>query len=329
MNPSSPRVGVVSRANDPCVALVRRALAARGAELVDLLTARFPTDTNVSIALGDDALALEFAGVDLRSLRALWLRHPVLGELPTELPDDERAACAGQCEAALWAALGCFEGYVLDPVESLLAAPGKPQQLALARRCGLDVPRTLVTNDASAVRAFAAHHADGVVCKLIESGALGLTREGGGTRSFPTTRLTDEDLASLDGLNLSPMIFQELIPKALEARVTVVGREMFVAAVAPGDVVDVRTDPSLIASLRPYDGVPEPVRVAILRMLDRLSLDFATADLARTPDGRWVFFEINTVSFFDHVEAHAGLPISSAVADLLLGLRPSRAHRSP
>lgn len=324
MNPSSPRVGVVSRADDPCVALVRRALAARGAELVELPTARFPTASTVSIALGDDAPALAFAGVDLRTLHALWLRHPTLGTLPPELPPDDRAACESQCEAALWAALGCFEGYVLDPVASLLAAPGKPEQLVLARRCGLDVPRTLVTNDPVAVRDFAARTPRGVVCKLIESGALGLTREGGGTRSFPTTRVTDDDLASLDGLSVSPMIFQELLPKALEARVTVVGREVFVAAVTPGDVVDVRTDPALIAALRPYDGLPDVVRAGLLRMLDRLALDFATADLVKTPDGRWVFLEVNTVSFFDHVEAHAGLAISRAVAELLLGIRPSR-----
>ena len=321
---SSPRVGVVSRPDDPSVALVRRALAARGAELVALPTDRLPVEAALSIALDDGPPAVSLGGVDLRSLRSLWIRHPSLGELPASLPPEERDACRGQCEAALWAALGCFEGYALDPVEALLAAPSKPQQAALARRCGLATPRTLVTNDPRAARDFAASCPGGAVCKLVESGSLSLARDGGGARSFPTTLLTDAHLASLDGLELAPMIFQELVPKALEARVTVVGRDVFVAAVAPGDVVDVRTEPSLLAALRPYEGLPDAVRGGLLRLLDRLGLDFATADLALTPEGRWVFLEVNTVSFFDHVEAHAGLPISAAVAELLLGLRPSR-----
>ncbi len=323
MRTPSPRVGVVSRPDDPSVALVRDALAARGAELVAIPTGRLPLDARVSIELDGGAPAITLADVDLGALRAVWIRHPSLGALPDDLPPDERAACEGQVEAALWSALGCFEGYVLDPVDALLGAPGKAQQLRLARRCGLAVPRTLVTNDPAAVRRFASA-CDGVVCKLVESGALSVARDDGGARSFPTTALSADDLAALDGLALAPMIFQELVPKELEARVTVVGREVFVAAVETRGAVDVRTDPALIAGLRRYDGLPDAVREGLLRVLDAAGLDFATADLARTADGRWVFLEFNTVSFFDHVERHAGLPIAAAVAGLLLGDRPSR-----
>jgi glutathione synthase/RimK-type ligase-like ATP-grasp enzyme len=58
-----------------------------------------------------------------------------------------------------------------------------------------------------------------------------------------------------------------------------------------------------------------------------LRLDFATVDLILTPDGRYVFLEVNTVSFFSFVEKATGLPISGAVADLLLGRSAPRVER--
>lgn len=66
----------------------------------------------------------------------------------------------------------------------------------------------------------------------------------------------------------------------------------------------------------------------LVALLDRFGLDFATLDVVLTRDGRWVLLEVNTTSFFDHVEVCAGLPISGAVADLLLGLAPSRVARA-
>ena len=62
----------------------------------------------------------------------------------------------------------------------------------------------------------------------------------------------------------------------------------------------------------------------LLALLNHAGLNFATADVILTPDGRYVFLEINTTSYFDFVEASTGMPISAAVANLLMGLAPPR-----
>ena len=59
----------------------------------------------------------------------------------------------------------------------------------MAARHGLDVPRSLVSNDPDAVRAFAARFPGGLVGKLIESGGVSL-QGAGGLSAFPTFAVT-------------------------------------------------------------------------------------------------------------------------------------------
>jgi glutathione synthase/RimK-type ligase-like ATP-grasp enzyme len=324
VDPRTSKVVVLTRdaSSDPGIALVGRALEVRGAELAVVETGRFPAQLSLTLELDGNETHAAIGGVSLDGVRAVWVRHLEADALPDDMRPDERAASLRQADAALWALVECADTFVLDPPEALLAAPQKPRVQQLAARLGLDVPRTLVTNSADAVRAFAARCPSGMVCKLVESGSLGLA-----DASFPTLAVSPAELDAVDGLGgleLAPMIFQERLDKALELRVTVVGAQVFVAGVDPGAAVDVRSDPELIRALRRFDDLPPPVVERLLRLLDRLRLNFATADIVRTRDGRWVLLEVNSISFFDHVEKWAGLPISSAVADLLLGIVPPR-----
>lgn len=308
---------------DPCIALVERAMSERGEALSLVSTERYPDGLPLRLDLHPAGSRISLGEHDLSAARSVWLRDLAQpASLPEGLREDHRAACETQSTAGLSSLLGCLDAYVLDPIEALASAGHKPRIQRLATREGLDTPRTLVTNDPDAAQAFVRAQPAGAVCKLIDSGAVGLDGE-----SFPTTQVTEDDLRRMEGLPLAPMIFQELLAKELELRVTVIAREVFVAAVPTGDVVDVRTDPSLVEAYRAYEGLPDEVIARLLRLLDRLGLDFASVDLVRTRDARWVLLEVNSTSYFDHIERVAGLPISGAVADLLLGRSPPRVRR--
>ena len=56
----------------------------------------------------------------------------------------------------------------------------------------------------------------------------------------------------------------------------------------------------------------------------RLGLLYGAIDLVETPDGRHVFLELNPSGEFFWLEQQPGLPISAALADILLGLAPRR-----
>lgn len=322
-----PKIVAIARdpAGDPCVALVEAALAARGVELWPVSTARYPAEAALELEMGARP-RISLGGVRLDDADAIWIRHLGAEGLPEGMRADERAAAATQSEVALWSALACAPGFVLDPPEALLAVPAKPRMQALAAALGLEVPRTLVTNARAAVRAFAATCPGGIVCKLVESGAVSVA-DGEGAGQMPTMALDEADLDDLAGLELAPMIFQEKVAKRVELRVTIVGERVWAAGVETGDAVDVRMHPELIRGLRPFPGLPAAVEGPLLALCGHLGLNFASADVVLTEDDRWVFLELNSTSFFDHVERFAGLPIAGSVAALLLGEAPRRGRR--
>ena len=319
--------------DDPCVELVRRAVLARGGELFALDTGQFPTAALLRLEperWAEARLGVGASSLSIGEVSAIWIRHFTPGAgLPTDLEPALDRACRSQSSAALWALVESLPVFTLDPPEVLLQAPLKPRQMQLARAAGLDVPRTLLTNDPAAVRAFAALCPTGIVTKLVSSS---LSVDGSdGREPIYTRRVEPGELASLEGLDLCPMLFQERVEKALELRITVVGSQMFTAAVDPTTSAlgadDWRRDRALLKSFRPYRDLPEAVGARLFALLDRLGLDFATVDLILTPDGRYVFLEVNTISFFSFVELATSLPISGAVADLLLGRSAPRVER--
>jgi glutathione synthase/RimK-type ligase-like ATP-grasp enzyme len=51
--------------------------------------------------------------------------------------------------------------------------------------------------------------------------------------------------------------------------------------------------------------------------MTRLGLVYGAIDMRRTPDGEYVFLEVNTAGEFLFIEDRTGQPISSAVAKWL------------
>jgi len=324
-------VCTASTVNDPGVDLVIRALAARGAEVLRWETDFFPSDLQLTVGWDQkDRLLLSSAAgeVDLRQISSVWLRHTDTGgQLPDDLDPVHREASRLESDSMIWGMLECLNVFQLDPPERLRCAPYKPRQLQLAREVGLEIPRTLITNSPQQVRDFASTCQHGVIAKMVDGSSVSIKTDRGESPIY-TRHLAEEDFADLDGLSLCPMIFQEAVPKALELRLTVVGERVFVAAVdsqvSTIGADDWRQDKGLVRAFRPYDHCPRTILDRLLVMLDRLGLNFATIDLIVTPDGRYVFLEFNTISYFDFVERATGFPISAAIADLLLGLAPSR-----
>jgi glutathione synthase/RimK-type ligase-like ATP-grasp enzyme len=107
-------------------------------------------------------------------------------------------------------------------------ADNKIYQLHLAQAVGLTVPRTVVTNDPDQVRALY----DAMGGRMIAKTLTSVSASYYGDAPFVYTNLVHEqDLAGLDALRHSPMIFQELIHKAVELRVIFVAGRFFVGQI--------------------------------------------------------------------------------------------------
>jgi glutathione synthase/RimK-type ligase-like ATP-grasp enzyme len=257
-------------------------------------------------------LELDEGRIDLGGVGAAWWRRPQHpAPSPRLVRQDHQAFVVNETHEALrglWHALDAF--WINDPGRDEVAHR-KLLQLRVAQEVGLEIPSTLVTNDVVAARSFVdARGYRDVICK-----AFSATHE-----QWRETRLVgEEELAQLDNVRYAPVIFQEYVPADVDLRVTVVGDQVFPAAIHSQESaypVDFRMD---MANTRiEPDALPADVSARLLDLMARLGIVYGAIDLRRTPDGRHVFLEVNPAGQWLFVELATGQPIAAAVAGELL-----------
>ncbi len=214
---------------------------------------------------------------------------------------------ANEALSGIWHSLDAF--WVNDPGRDQIAHR-KAFQLSVAQDVGLRIPHTLITNDPAEARAFV--DARGYRSVIYKS--FSATQ-----RDWRETRLLrPEELDLLDNVRYAPVIFQEYVEAVYDLRVTVVGREIFAVAIHSQETeykVDFRMD---IASARiEAVALPQEVERGLHALMARLGLVYGAIDMRLTPDGRYVFLEINPAGQWLFVEQPSGQPIADAMARLL------------
>lgn len=315
---------VVSHAGDDHLEPVVGALKRLGHEPLVLDLASYPMSTALALSYADDdgdPLWLELEDgrmLDLSRCRSAWWRRPMPFTIDPAITDPGKAAWAyNECHEAmsgLWAALDVTW---VNPPQATEAAMMKSWQLRVAAAAGLTIPRTLITNSPREARDFvAAVGADRTVYKAF-SATVDNWRE--------TRVLRPAELELLDAVRYAPVIFQEYVPASVDLRVTLIGDEVYPAAVHSQDLeytVDFRVQLDEVR-MEPTT-LPGPVVAALYRLLARMGLRYGAVDLRRTPDGRYVFLEINPAGQWLFVEEKTGQPMTDAMARLLAApVRPA------
>lgn len=311
---------VLSEDFDPTVDAVIDELRLREVEVFRCDTAWFPARMGLAVELDDDrwagSLATKDRCVSLGGLRSVWYRRPTAFVFAEEMSGPEHRHAAWEAKLGFGGVLADLPALWVNHPSREADASYKPVQLATAIRCRLTVPPTLITNRPGAVRRFAAAQQGQVVVKPL---AYGSVFEEGVGKAIYTHVLTAEELADLVGVEVTAHLFQRaILDKAFEARVTVVGRRMFTAAIH-ADSGAARTDwRSDYDSLRlSVIEPPGPVASGVLAFMNALGLRFGAFDFAIDTDGTWWFLECNSAGQFGFVEDSTGLPITAALVDLL------------
>jgi hypothetical protein len=110
--------------------------------------------------------------------------------------------------------------------------------------------------------------------------------------------------------------------------ITAIGNRLFPAETDASEgeyQVDVRLNTNL--KYRQHD-LPVQVQEKLLEFMRALGLEYGAIDMRRTPDGEYVFFEVNPAGQFLYVETATGMKISEALADhLAAGIPASKECR--
>lgn len=306
------------------VELVEEALKRRGARPFRLNTDRFPTSVKLSARLGNDRAAhvIEDAGARLSAeeVRAVWVRRLRAPRMDADLDERFREMCVRESAAAFKGFLDalCDARWVND-LRHERASENKQRQLRVAAAAGLRIPRTLVTNDPDASRQFFEETAGEMVAKLLRPLTVGMDAD---SDFVYTSRVSAEDLAAAETLRHSPMVFQELIPKARELRVAWVDGVAFTGALDASGTSRGQTDWRRAApeECRWERGeLPAQVSNGLRALMSELGLVFGAIDLICTPAGEHVFLEVNPAGEWGMLERDLNLPIANAIAGALIG----------
>lgn len=293
-------------------------LEARGAEFLRFNTEDYPLA--VQLCWRPEGMSFQFDGEQLRLDRvdAVWYRRPRPPQLADDLPPAQARWAVGEAAEALQGVWRTLDALWVNHPDANRLAESKPGQLRAAAALGFEIPPTVITNDPAVLGEFVDAQPE-TICKPLLDGLV--PDEVGVEQLFFTSRLAPESLR-VEDLGPEPYLFQGLVEKKHDIRVTVIGERCFAVAIeSQGNeegVVDWRRAVDRDLPHRVVD-LPAELASRCVALCRQYGLHFGAIDLAARPDGGYTFFEINPNGQWAWLEQETGVPLRAALADLLLG----------
>jgi glutathione synthase/RimK-type ligase-like ATP-grasp enzyme len=312
---------IITNDHDEHADAVSGELARRGVPVFRFHPADFPHACSVSIEIEAGRVRGEIRNrddrVDFDEIGAAWFRRSgnlyetrlniTSEKLENYVKIQSQATISALCSSlrALW---------VSHPL-ALRRAEVKALQLVEASRAGLRIPHTLISNDPGRATTFvdALGDADCAIKPLL---AVGVTDDQGGFR-MPLTAMLPRG-HSLESVAHAPTILQPYVEKAFELRCVVIGDKIFAAKMDTQADEKSRVDSRGGEPDHEIFALPDAVEASLRRVMRSFDLNFASLDMIVTPDGEFVFLELNPNGQWLWLEYELGLPLVASMADLLM-----------
>jgi ATP-grasp ribosomal peptide maturase len=314
--PQRDTVVVLTQEGDLTADAVVQELDSRDVPVYRLDTADFPLSLTVNAHFNGGwrgTLSGAAGSVGLESIRSIYFRRPTVFSFPDTMTDAERRFAGNEGRRGVGGLLMALRCLWLNHPSRVADAEYKPYQLAVAAQCGLDVPRTMLTNDPAAVDDAREYLGAQLVYKPLASASV---VDGDRLSMVYTTAVPPEFIAD-ERVRLTVHQFQQRVDKCRDVRATVVGDHVYAANLHSDTEggLDWRSDYSAIRYERTE--LPKQVEARLLALVRRLELRFCSADFVVSADDRYHFVDLNPNGEWGWIEKETGLPIAAAVAELL------------
>ena len=322
----STKILILTEHGDAHAYAVAQALDQCGADVVLWHTGDFPSRAGETIHFeaGERAIRVRGPALEMEDFRfdTIWHRRPVYTVDEDQLHPADREFADGECCLFRRSLLNLMapDSFWVNPPDAAIRAERKPFQHQVAYEVGFATPATLYTNDPEEIREFLKRRGGQIAYKPFR----GVCWSDGETSWAPyTSVITEASLVEDNLLRSTPGIYQELVPKAYELRITVIGERVFSAKIRSQETVTGRLDWRQSYDELQMEACEIPAEVAekCRRVLSRLGLVFGCFDLIVTPSGQHVFLEVNQAGQFLFIERYAGIPLLDAFVQFLLQAR--------
>ncbi len=307
---------VITNAADAHADIITGMLKSRNISYYRLDTEKFLDSLDVSVSISNEGndwrIIVDNEEVNLSTVKAAWFRRPMPGYVNPGINPRNRGYVQEELAAVLsgiWHTLPCIK-WVNSPV-AVLNASNKILQLNMAKKVGLQIPKTLITSNPNAARDFYTNCGQNIIVKVLTRGIIQDEKK---LRVVFTNRIANDDYGRFDDVKYAPTQLQEYIDKAYELRITIVGNKIFTCEIHSQESPQTKTDWRRYADVPYKEGkLPQKISEALLLFMKSLNLRFGAIDMIYTPDGRYIFLEVNPSGQWFWVEEKIGLPICDAL----------------
>ncbi|MFF2660636.1 MvdC/MvdD family ATP grasp protein [Kitasatospora sp. NPDC058032] len=243
--------------------------------------------------------------IDLDKIKAVWWRKPLASRPPDDLSRIEFLYSRRENSYALNGLWGLLAGnpdvYWMSDPQNIRKADNKMLQMARATAHGLTAPNTIITNNPEDVRGFYDRCSEKMVFKsmtgvLLPPDDIEVSTPSEVLPGIPLVRpFTGGDMDQVDSVRQSACMFQELVEKKHELRVTVFEDQVFTCQI-DSQKNDLTRYDWRRQDFRPHattGQLPDYIESACLAMLEEFGLHFGAFDFIVTPEGEHIFLEVN------------------------------------
>lgn len=243
----------------------------------------------------------------------IWIRRPVDPKPnPQTAPEDAKFA-ANEYRSFNHSLMYLLETLPVRVVNKYTASRfinNKSVQLLLARACGMNVPRTLMTNSPQAVREYFRGNPERMICKTFST-HIWEKEQGGPIIVTETFELSADMLPDDEVLTYAPAIYQEMVVKKFDVRMVLLGEAVYSYSLHnPKGALDWRGDATQGLVRVEAIVTPPEVEKSVLEFAAKSGIAFGSFDFAIDNQDRWWFLEVNEGGQFLWLDAaNAGLHV--------------------
>ena len=220
----------------------------------------------------------------------------------------------GNIWSANFASMDLLDLPWLNKPSNVIRASNKIAQLTIAKRIGLDIPSTLISNTPNHIRFFAKNNV--IIAKNLSTPWIVDSKQR--TKAAYTKIVNQKWLSDDSGLSFSPVIYQTFCKRAKDYRVVVVGDKYFTVSCVPKDcqVEDIRR-----GSLTGEDFIAcdfdQHSLLLLRRLMNEFDVDYCAADFMEDENGKLYFLEMNICGAWWWVDKLYGGLICKTIADFI------------
>jgi glutathione synthase/RimK-type ligase-like ATP-grasp enzyme len=194
----------------------------------------------------------------------------------------------------------------------------KFQQLLLANKYGVKIPKTLITTQPEKAKEFFIECGEEVLVKSIYTGNVTID---GINQGIASRKIGKDDFYKFyKNISLSPTQLQEYIEKAFELRITIIGQKVFAIKIDSQAHEETKIDWRLHTRINPHSifELPSKIEKFCIDFLKEQKLLYGAMDFIVTPNNEYVFLENNPFGQYLWLEIETKIPLTEEICNLLI-----------